>query len=183
MASAASPPPSGDRPRTRGFTPFSIAVIGNGMPMSPVEQTNTSSTAQPSSPATSAHMRSASSWPGLPVAALALPLLSTTAAARPHVAPRWARLTNTGAAVARFEVNTAAALTGDASSVATSARSGTPPALIPQCTPAATNPAAAVTLTRTPPAEPATEPVGGWPVGRAPSGRGPEGEDPGREGP
>ena len=40
--------------------------------------------------ATSAHISSASARPGSPVAALALPLLSTTAAARPPVAARWA---------------------------------------------------------------------------------------------
>ena len=47
-----------------------------------------------------------------PVAALALPLESTTAAARPDVAARWARLTCTGAAAARLAVNTPAAGTG-----------------------------------------------------------------------
>src|SRR5947199_68300 len=52
-----------------------------------------------------AHMRSASTLPRSPVAALALPLLSTTAAARPPVAAKWARETCTGAAVARFDVN------------------------------------------------------------------------------
>ena len=75
--------------------------------------------------------RSASASPVAPVAALALPLLRTTAAARPPVAARWARLTSTGAALARFVVNTPAAATGRPSAVATRARSGSPLALMP----------------------------------------------------
>ena len=54
------------------------------------------------------------------MAALALPLLSTTAAARPPVAARWAREVTTGAAVILLAVNTAAAVTGRPSAVATS---------------------------------------------------------------
>ena len=47
--------------------------------------------------------------PGAPVAALALPDVRRTPAARPPVAARWARLTWTGAAAARLVVNTPAA--------------------------------------------------------------------------
>ena len=60
--------------------------------------------------AVSSHMRRASARPASPVAALALPEFSTTAAARPSA--RWARVTCTGAAWARLVVNTPAAVTG-----------------------------------------------------------------------
>ena len=53
----------------------------------------------------------------LPVAALALPELRTTAAARPSA--RWPRLICTGAAATRLLVNTPAAVTGAPSAVAT----------------------------------------------------------------
>ena len=64
--------------------------------------------------ATSAHISSASATPRSPVAALAQPLLSTTAAARPPVAVRCACVVTTGAAVILFCVNTPAAATGGA---------------------------------------------------------------------
>src|SRR4051812_34846609 len=48
-----------------------------------------------------------------------------------------------------FDVNTPAAVTGRWSTVATSARSGAPDGLIPDAIPAASKPAAAVTLTGT----------------------------------
>src|SRR5436190_23964545 len=108
--------------------------------MSPVEHTRTSAGWQPRWAATRAHIRSASASPRAPVAALAQPLLRTTAAARPEVAARWARVTFTGPAVARLVVKTAAAATGRPSPVATRDRSGSPLALMPHATPAATNP-------------------------------------------
>ena len=108
--------------------------------MSPVWQTRTSSGRAPTPRATAAHRRVAASRPGSPVAALALPEVRITPAARPAVDRRWARLTWTGAAAARLEVNTPAAGTARPSSVATTATSGTPPALIPADPPAATNP-------------------------------------------
>src|SRR5439155_892432 len=92
----------GQRARLRRATPASNAAIGSGIPMSPVEQTRTSSARQPSCAATRAHVRSASARPASPVAALALPLLRTTAVARAAVAARCARDTWTGAAVARL---------------------------------------------------------------------------------
>ena len=54
--------------------------------MRPVEQTSTCWASQPSACAVSAHISRASTRPGSPVPALALPLLSTTAAAMPPVA-------------------------------------------------------------------------------------------------
>ena len=96
--------------------------------MRPVEHTSTSSGRHPSWAATTEHMSSASSRPCWPVAALAQPLLSTTAAARPPVAVRWASVVTTGAAVILFWVNTAAAATGFPDAVATRLRSGRPTA-------------------------------------------------------
>ncbi len=97
--------------------------IGNGMPIRPVWQTRTSSARQPRSPATATQRRSAAAWPAAPVAALALPDVRMTPAARPPVAARWARLTWTGAAAARLLVNTPAAGPGSPSAVATTATS------------------------------------------------------------
>src|SRR3954452_4745112 len=116
--------------------------------MRPVEQTSTCSAATPSPSPVSAAMRRASVRPRSPVAALALPDDSTTAAARPSA--RWSRLICTGAAQARLVVNTPAAGTAVRSSVATIARSGAPDSLIPHAAPPATNPFAAVTLMRPP---------------------------------
>ena len=76
---------------------------------------------------------------------------TTTAAARPPVESRCARLTRTGAALALLLVNTAAAGTATLSCVHKSARSGAPDAFMPQAAPAATKPRGPVTLTGTPP--------------------------------
>src|SRR2546421_9061464 len=85
----------------------------------------------------------------LPVAQLALPLLTTIAAARPRVAARCALETCTGPAHARLRVNTPAADTGAWCAVETRARSGSCDVLMPQCAAEATNPSGAVTLTGT----------------------------------
>src|SRR6202034_4010367 len=95
---------------------------------------------------TNAHIFSALARPSSPVAALAFPDEMITAPARPPLASRWARLTDTGAAAARLPVKTPAAGTARPSSVATRARSSAPDALIPQASPAATNPSGAVIL-------------------------------------
>ena len=167
MASAAAVPPRRERPATASGTPPWMRSMGSGIPISPVEHTSTSSGRHPIPAATAAQVASASARPRAPVAALALPLLSTTAAARPPVAARCARLTSTGAAVALFRVNTATAVTGRPSSVATRARSSSPPALIPQATPEATNPSAPVTVTDT-----SRPPEGRWSrAGRGPGWR------------
>ena len=118
--------------------PDSTGSIGMGMPMRPVWHTSTSVVAQPTACAVSSHMRSASARPCSPVAALALPELSTTAAARPSA--RCRRLICTGAAATRLVVNTPAAVTGAPSAVATIARSGAPDGLMPDASPPASNP-------------------------------------------
>ena len=78
------------------------------MPMSPVEQTSTSSARSPSSAATSAHMRSASARPGVAGGGVGVAAVEDDGRGR---ARRWRRggprLTCTGAAVARLAVNTA----------------------------------------------------------------------------
>ncbi len=141
-------------PPRRGST----VSIGNGMPMRPVWQTRTSWAARAPMPrATAPQSRSAASCPGAPVAALALPDVRITPAESPPVPSRWARLTCTGAAAARFEVNTPAAGTARPSTVATRATSNASPALMPPDPPAATNPSGAVTLTGTSP-----RPEGRW---------------------
>src|SRR5690606_7668791 len=113
--------------------------------------TSTSSAGRARCLATDSHIASASALPVSPVAALALPLLQITAQACPPVAARCACEAATGAAVSALDVNTAAVATGSPSAVATRARSGSPESLSPQVPPAATNPAAAVTLTASSP--------------------------------
>ncbi len=149
MARAAAAPASGPpaRPSTIRRTCGSTDARGNGIPIRPVWQTRISSGEAPIPSAVHLHSCRAASRPGFPVAALALPDVRITPAARPAVVARWARLTCTGAAAARLAVNTPAAGTARPSSVATTATSGTPPALIPADPPAATKPSAAVTLT------------------------------------
>ena len=122
-----------------------MGSMGSGTPISPVEHTTTSSAAHPRLSALSSHIRRASRRPGSPVAALAFPELSTTAAARPS--RKWSLLTCTGAACTRFVVNTAVAGTGRRSVVATRARSSTASGLMPHAMPPASKPVAAVTLT------------------------------------
>ena len=67
-------------------TPVTKPSIGNGLPMTPVDPTSTSSSAHPNSAATSAAVLRATSRPGAPVDAFALPELSTTAQALPLAA-------------------------------------------------------------------------------------------------
>src|SRR3989442_8062755 len=54
-----------------------IFSTGNGTPMTPVEQTNTSSTGQPSPLAASGTVRSAAAWPSAPVEQFSFPAFST----------------------------------------------------------------------------------------------------------
>ena len=149
IARAAAGPPSTVRAPARSGMAGMIRSMGRGKPIRPVEQTRTSSGEQPSASAVRVHINSASAMPAAPVAALALPLFSTTAAARPPVAARCSRVTRTGGAVILLEVNTPAAVTGEPSAVATIARSSAPEAFTPQAAPAARNPGTAVTLTGT----------------------------------
>ena len=76
--------------------------------MTPVEKGSTSYSAQSSARATAAQQARASSVPGWPVPALALPALISSARVICPLA-RCSRLTITGAAQNRFRVNTPAA--------------------------------------------------------------------------
>ena len=134
-----APASAGSAPRSRSRS--------SGRPIRPVEQTRTCSASSPSTSASAEALALAAATPAGPVAAFAQPLFKRTAPARPPLDKRCPRLTVTGAAAARLEVKVAAAGTGRTGSAATRARSSTPPALIPQASPAAANPLGAVTLT------------------------------------
>ena len=133
---AAPPPPCGMPPRS--------AAIFRFTPMTPVEATSTSSAAQPTAAAVSAAISRASAMPCGPVQALAQPLLATMARARPPVAARCAFDTSTGAAWAWFGREHRRP-PWPACRTTSSARSGLPLALMPQCRPAARKPRGAVT--------------------------------------
>ena len=153
MARAASWPASGvgaSAPAARP-APDRRAGMSRGTPMTPVEHTRTSSgrtgrcgSESVSSSATRAAVAAASSAPRAPVQALAEPELRMTARAPPSATA--ARDHATGAATTRLVVKTPAA-TSSGPSLTTRARSGLPEALRPARTPAARNPAGAVTLT------------------------------------
>ena len=110
---------SAPREATAAGTPASKGATGSGTPITPVEAMSTSCASQPSSSATICAERRATARPGSPVAALALPELSTTARARPRAAR--SRLRATGAAPKRLVVKAPA--TTQASSATTRARS------------------------------------------------------------
>ena len=148
MASAASVPPSADRAAAAPVTPAVSRSIGSSSPISPVEQTATSPAETPSACATCSAVAWVSGKPWGPVQALAPPELRTTASTRPS-ASTW-RLHVTGAASTRLPVKTAAAW-WSGPSLTTRATSGRPLGLSPAVTPAARNPAGAVTLTAPPP--------------------------------
>ena len=109
--------------------------------MTPVEDTSTCSTGQPTRSAAVTAMSRASVSPRAPVQALAQPLLTTTAAVVPSDRRRCSRVTVTGAATARLVVKMPADRAGGVD--ASSARSS-PDGLMPQATPAARKPAGAV---------------------------------------
>jgi hypothetical protein len=106
-----------------------IFSYGKGTPITPVEQTKTSSLRHPAVFATASATAFAASTPARPVAQFALPELTTSARIRPWLARRLRRDNCTGAACTRLVVNTAAQL--QRLSISTTARSG-PLALIPQ---------------------------------------------------
>ena len=100
MASAAAVPPAAEplRPATRsGSPPIRITSIGNG---NADEAGRADQHLLGSAPELGGHDRAHAPRrrpaPAAPVAALALPLLSTTAAARPPVAARWAAVVTHG---------------------------------------------------------------------------------------
>src|SRR6267143_1815908 len=71
------------RCRASSGTARKILSSASGTPMTPVEQTKTSSDLQPRRFAVSATVRTAAAYPAAPVAQLALPAFTTTARMRP----------------------------------------------------------------------------------------------------
>ena len=118
---------------------------GKGTPMIPVEEGKTSSKMQPKLSAAATQVATQPSMPGAPLAQLALPELTSTAATRPPVAARCRRPTVTGAATTRLVVNmaapTAAPTAPPASRATAIARSRLPLDLIPARTAPHWNPA------------------------------------------
>src|SRR3954452_2625491 len=144
IARAASGPPSSESAWTAAETPAVSLSIGSRTPISPVLATATS-TAPRSSWAAACSAVACVSWkPSGPVHALAPPELRTTARARSPAST--CRLHSTGAAGKRLVVKTAAAASSGPW-LSTTATSGAPEDLRPAATPAAENPAGAVTLT------------------------------------
>ncbi len=86
IARAASLPWPRASAGTAARMPADTLSIGRPTPITPVEATSTSSARQPSAAATSAAMRRAFAMPSSPVQALAQPLLTTMARARPRSA-------------------------------------------------------------------------------------------------
>src|ERR1700745_1779065 len=117
--------------------------IGNGMPIRPVEQTNTWRSFHRPSLATACAIRFACWIPVDPVHALALPLLTITA--RVSLERTWLAETLTGAALILLVVKVAAGTAG--ALAATSARSGEAVllSLMPQQVAEAVKPSGAVT--------------------------------------
>src|SRR4051812_1204757 len=143
IARAASGPPSGASAAAAPRTPERTLQSGSGTPITPVERSRISSASRSSSRAASAAVARASSSPRSPVAAFAFAEFATTACG--SASSRFRRETTTGAAWTRLTVNIPAPVAG--SSERTIARSGRV-LRSPQWTPLATNPLAAVTLTR-----------------------------------
>ena len=114
---------------------------GKGTPMIPVDEGKTSSKMQPKLSAAATQVVTQPSMPGSPLAQLALPELTSTAATRPPVAARCRRPTVTGAATTRLVVNMAAPTAAPASRTTAMARSRLPLALIPARTAPHWNPA------------------------------------------
>jgi hypothetical protein len=129
---------SGESCASAWVMPARTLSIGSLRPMTPVEQTTTSSVRHDRARATCSHMATASRWPCSPVQAFALPLFTTTARMRPPLFWRCSRLTPTGAAANRFWVKMPAALMG--ASATSSATSGRPLSLMPAATPEARSP-------------------------------------------
>ena len=98
--------------------------VRNGMPITPVEQTNTCSASQPISRATACAVASAAATPASPVAQFALRELTITARMRDAALWRWRRQRTTGAACTRFCVKTPAAATSSSPMINPKSRLG-----------------------------------------------------------
>ncbi len=148
MASAAARPPARDASARAASTPPSNGSMGSRSPIRPVEHTAIS----PAESASPAARRSAdtcvSAKPSGPVQAFAPAEFSSTARTRPPFSTCCVQ--RTGAAFTRLAVNTPAAAR-EGPSLITTATSRAPDGFSPAATPAARNPAGAVTLIALPP--------------------------------
>src|ERR1700761_6836768 len=106
IASAAARQPSAAPSPTKAPSIFVIFVAGSGSAMTPVDARNTSAGLQPTLAAADSATCLAPSCPALPVKALALPLLTTSARAWPDAS--WALHQSTGAEAVLDLVNTPA---------------------------------------------------------------------------
>src|SRR5947199_1537057 len=114
---------------------FPAAPLATWTPIRPVAQGRTAAGATPRSRAASAVDSAAVRSPSAPVQALAFPAWTRTAAARPAATRR--RASCTGAAGARFVVNTPATLAGSSAAISATSR---PRCFSPARTPAKRNP-------------------------------------------
>ena len=140
MASLKSTPPSAASAAHRPGIAAGIFCMSSRSPITPVLETATCSVSSPSSAAVSWAMRRASSSPPVPVAAFAMPALTTTAwkPARARV-----RFSRTGADGSALVVSSSHETSGRLPP--STPRSRCPDAFSPQATPAATNPSGEVT--------------------------------------
>ena len=139
-------PPGASSPRAARIAPI-MPSIGSGTPITPVEATATCSSWTPAAIAAAPCMRAASSSPRRPVAAFALPALTTTARSASSRQRSWQ--STTGAARTPERVKRAAE-TVSGSSETSRPRSRSPDGLIPARTPAARKPAASPSRSVTP---------------------------------
>src|ERR1035441_8397756 len=122
IACEAASSPEGERRHFASGSAARIFASGRTTPMTPVDETMTSSFGNPRSAAAQLRTRRAASRPGFPVTAFAQPAFTTTARTRPRLRARSRLPRMTGAAWNRFFVNRAAAFAPF--SATRSARSG-----------------------------------------------------------
>jgi hypothetical protein len=146
IACADAAPPSRESEAAAARTPATTFESGSSVPITPVDSTSTSSASRSSRRAVSAAVARASSSPRSPVAAFATPEFVTTACG--SASSRCSFEMTTGAASIRFAVNIAAPVARPTDR--TSDRSSRSFFRMPQWTPLATKPLAAVTLIRAP---------------------------------
>src|SRR5947208_537715 len=135
IASAACGKPPGASAAAAARTPARRRARGTWTPIRPVAHGRTAAGAPPRRRAPSAVDSAAVRGPSAPVQALAFPAWTRTAAARPAATRR--RASCTGAAGARFVVNTPATLAGSSAAISATSR---PRCFSPARTPAKRNP-------------------------------------------
>ena len=149
IARVAASAPATESSRAAASMPARTFAGSSWTPITPVDATSTCSGRHPRASAAAAAMSRATVIPAAPVHALAHPLFTTIACASPPLSARCARAISIGAATALLVVNMPAAGTGVAAATSATSSAAAPPAagcrLMPHATPAALNPAGAVT--------------------------------------